>query len=271
MSIKSVLRIVLLLTMFGGMLSTTTGCIFSAPAELYANPQSGVPSLSDGGLMVTFASNGIIQSIDYGDGETGVSNNHLYVKVGEYQIVAKILIKDKTKIATLTVTVRNNPPKVYPPFVSGSYTQKRGIAIVDGRRQQHGCTGGGTAENYGAWPRYGEVFIYSWKITIRYPDDSELVVFGDGSEEYPLSLISWHVGSAYKVFPDQYPVPTIDGIWIPSNYAPRGTCPDVDPWDDYPEAEKTAVAIIEMHVENQLGCWAVSTNTVNVYNGGGCN
>ncbi len=95
MNIKSVLRLVLLLAMFGGILAIATGCIFSTPAELYANPQSGIPSLFDGGLMVLFASNGIIRSIDYGDGETGISSNHLYVKVGEYQAVANILIKGK--------------------------------------------------------------------------------------------------------------------------------------------------------------------------------
>jgi len=274
MNIKSAIRLVLLLAMFGGALAVTTGClpILRYNAVLSANPQIGMPSFFDGGMFVTFSSNGIIKSIDYGDGIIGTSNTHTYTQIGTYKAVSEILVNGITNTASTTITVQNDPPTVYPAFVAGSYAQERSFMLLDAGQQQHGCGGAGApAENFGAWPRYGEELFFSWEVIVVWPDRDELIVYGDGSPELPLSLIRWHIGSPYRMFPDWYPVPTIDGIWIPSNYTPMDVCPPiVDPWVDYPDTSKTAIATIKLTAFNQFGSWATSTNIVDVYVNGGC-
>lgn len=249
-----------------------SGCV-KPWVNLDANPKTGFPSFFDGGMLVTFSANGIINSINYGDGsDIGTALTHLYTHIGTYDVVAEVVINGRTRTSRITITVKNDPPEVYPPFIAGSYVQERGISLVDGRKQQHGCSGGGGETlNYGAWPRYGETFTYSWKITIECIRCDDLVVYGHGTDEYPLALISWHVGAATKIFPDLYPVPTIYGIWIPPNYTPQGCYPDPDnPWNDYPSVSRVAKGTIEMTTTNQFGCSATTTNVIDVYVGGGC-
>ena len=279
-------KILIALVLLATVVALTTGCgsFLQTTAVLTANPQSGIPTIKAGGMEVIFAANGIIDLIDYGDDSTGTSLVHLYEKVGTYKAVATVIVDGNIKSGSITIIVKNDHPEAYPPFFAGSYPQVGGRSIIDGRKQQHGCIGGGApAENYGAWPQDGEVFTYSWKVTLRYVDtEEEVVVYADGTDEYPLELIGWHVGYDVQFYPDILPVPTIYGVWIPPTLSPLDVCTEdedtgcaleEDPWEGYPEYEAgpaIAVAVVEMTIYNQLGCHTTTVNVLPVYVGGGC-
>jgi len=277
------IKITAAMVMVLAILVITTGCLFGPQllTTFVVEPQTGIPSLFDGGMKVMFASNGIIDSIDYGDGtEVGVASNHLYEKVGIYTATARIMDSGKVSVRSITITVLNDEPEVYPPFFAGSYPQLRGVSILDGRKQQHSCPSSGDgARNYGAWPRYGETFTYDWKIVIKFIDEyrRDIVVYADGSEDYPLSMIGWHVGEEYKIFPDLLPVPQVNGVWIPFTLQPKcnsdgcATDEDFDNWDGWNVAlPAVGQATVFMTVTNQLGCYSSTFNTWDVFDGGGC-
>ena len=270
-------RFALLFVLMG--VAFLSGCLFTPTPEaaIYATPNAGPPSFVAGGLFVMFSSNGAIKTIDFGDGSplTIAWRSHVYAKVGEYTAIATVDLNGRDYVVSTTIVVENDPCLVGPPFVLIQQLTNRARVIVDGRKQQHGCLGGGTAEDYGAQARNGEELVYDWVITLYYVDNrAPLKVYGEGAPGQSLELVAWHVGSPYKVIPDSLPVLEIDGAWLPPGYSTMDVCPIEDPWADPPlpgNGLAFAVAEIVMTVTNQFGSTGSSTTYLDVYENAGCN
>jgi len=156
--------------------------------DVAVSPESGHPLSGADGLAVRFRVSGAAGeiSIAFGDGETLDTEEsifvHVYRRAGDFSWE----IVSGGRIATGTVTVLNNAPKVKRPFWTEGVAMLAGeLVVFDPRHLLNGCDASGEPLfEWGAWDPDGD------PIEIRYLCSSDET---PGAEETIFSRERWDI------------------------------------------------------------------------------
>lgn len=207
------------LILFAGVLLLAialTGC-YQAALTITADPESGKPSITDGGLLVQFTimGGGDRATVRFGDGTSEATLDghlsHLYTQAGVFAVT---VISGPLR-STTTVTVLDDPPIVRPPMYNKEVVGLGEFQHFNPHHGYAGCTvgtGQPTIEYGVRDPDGNEADLeLSWFAWNRSTGEAEAIYNRDG--EYingtlvPVEMVGWFggwVGPAPRV-PVQIP------------------------------------------------------------------